>query len=60
MTPEITSFIVIFILLILLFSSFAENSDGNVIFLDGSTSSMEQTMKQLMSLNLLHADKVKR
>jgi len=39
---------------------FAENSDGNVIFLDGSTSSMEQTMKQLMSLNLLHADRVKK
>ena len=39
---------------------FAENSDGNVIFLDGSTNSMEQTMKQLVSLNLLHADKVKR
>jgi regulator of protease activity HflC (stomatin/prohibitin superfamily) len=39
---------------------FAENSDGNVIFLDGSTSSMEQTMKQLMSLNLLHAERVKK
>src|SRR5476651_665632 len=39
---------------------FAENSQGNVIFLDGSTSSMEQTMKQLMSLNLLHADAVKK
>src|SRR5476651_203487 len=39
---------------------FAENSQGNVIFLDGSTSAMEQTMKQLMSLNLLHADAVKK
>ena len=32
---------------------FAENSDGNVIFLDGSTDSMQQTMKQLMSLNVM-------
>src|ERR1700712_232984 len=39
---------------------FAENSQGNVIFLDGSTNAMEQTMKQMMSLNLLHADKVKK
>src|ERR1700712_4719366 len=38
---------------------FAENSQGNVIFLDGSTDAMQQTMKEMMSLNLLHADKVK-
>src|ERR1700749_3402618 len=39
---------------------FAENSKGNVIFLDGSTDAMQQTMKEMMSLNLLHADKVKK
>lgn len=38
---------------------FAENSDGNVIFLDGSTDSMQQTMKEMMSLNLLSGDKSK-
>jgi regulator of protease activity HflC (stomatin/prohibitin superfamily) len=38
---------------------FAENSDGNVIFLDGSTDSMSQTMKEMMSLNLLSGDKSK-
>jgi len=38
---------------------FAENSQGNVIFLDGSTDAMQQTMKEMMSLNLLHNDKVK-
>ncbi|SDT54342.1 Regulator of protease activity HflC, stomatin/prohibitin superfamily [Mucilaginibacter mallensis] len=38
---------------------FAENSQGNVIFLDGSTDAMQQTMKEVMSLNLLHADKSK-
>jgi regulator of protease activity HflC (stomatin/prohibitin superfamily) len=32
---------------------FAENSKGNVIFLDGSTASMERTMKEVMSLNVL-------
>ncbi len=32
---------------------FAENSEGNVIFLDGSTDAMQQTMKQLMSLNVM-------
>jgi regulator of protease activity HflC (stomatin/prohibitin superfamily) len=39
---------------------FAENSKGNVIFLDGSTDKMQQTMKELMSLNLLHGDTVKK
>ena len=32
---------------------FSENSEGNVIFLDGSTDAMQQTMKQLMSLNVM-------
>ncbi|WP_254070800.1 SPFH domain-containing protein [Pedobacter sp. L105] len=31
---------------------FAENSDGNVIFLDGSTEGMNKTMKEMMSLQL--------
>jgi regulator of protease activity HflC (stomatin/prohibitin superfamily) len=39
---------------------FAENSQGNVIFLDGSTDAMQQTMKQMMSLNLLHTEAVKK
>src|ERR1700760_1864732 len=30
---------------------FAEHSQGNVIFLDGSTEGMQQTMKELMALN---------
>jgi regulator of protease activity HflC (stomatin/prohibitin superfamily) len=38
---------------------FAENSEGNVIFLDGSTDSMQRTMKEMMSLNILQPDKVK-
>ena len=39
---------------------FAENSKGNVIFLDGSTEGMQRTMKEMMSLNLLHVDQVKK
>lgn len=39
---------------------FAENSEGNVIFLDGSTDSMQRTMKEMMSLNILQPDKVKK
>lgn len=39
---------------------FAENSQGNVIFLDGSTDAMQQTMKEMMALNLMHADRVKK
>ncbi len=38
---------------------FAENSQGNVIFLDGSTASMERTMKEVMSLNVLQSPPVK-
>src|ERR1700744_3077016 len=38
---------------------FAENSNGNVIFLDGSTDAMQQTMKEMMSLNLISGDKSK-
>ncbi|MES2809636.1 MAG: SPFH domain-containing protein [Bacteroidota bacterium] len=37
---------------------FAENSEGNVIFLDGSTDGMQRTMKEMMSLNVLSADKI--
>lgn len=33
--------------------NFAENGKGNVIFLDGSTDGMQQTMKQLMAMNKL-------
>jgi regulator of protease activity HflC (stomatin/prohibitin superfamily) len=39
---------------------FAENSKGNVIFLDGSTEGMERTMKEMMALNLLHTEPVKK
>src|ERR1700710_1535376 len=38
---------------------FAEHSQGNVIFLDGSTDAMQQTMKEMMSLNLLHQEQSK-
>ncbi|HJP63708.1 MAG TPA: SPFH domain-containing protein [Mucilaginibacter sp.] len=39
---------------------FSENSQGNVIFLDGTVDGMERTMKEVMSLNLLKTDSVKR
>ncbi|WP_214073284.1 SPFH domain-containing protein [Mucilaginibacter sp. dw_454] len=39
---------------------FAENSEGNVIFLDGSTDKMQQTMKEMMSLSVLQSDKIKK
>jgi regulator of protease activity HflC (stomatin/prohibitin superfamily) len=39
---------------------FAENSQGNVIFLDGSTDAMQQTMKEMMALNQMHATQVKK
>ncbi len=39
---------------------FSENSKGNVIFLDGSTDSMQHTLKEMMALNLLHTDNVKK
>jgi len=38
---------------------FAENSKGNVIFLDGSTDAMQQTMKQMMALNQMQATTLK-
>jgi regulator of protease activity HflC (stomatin/prohibitin superfamily) len=39
---------------------FSENSKGNVIFLDGSTDAMQHTLKEMMALNLLHPDSVKK
>ena len=39
---------------------FAENSKGNVIFLDGSTEGMQHTMKEMMALNLLDSQQVKK
>lgn len=38
---------------------FAENSKGNVIFLDGSTDAMQRTMKEMMSLNVLQTEAIK-
>lgn len=38
---------------------FSENSQGNVIFLDGTVESMQRTMKETMALNLLHEENVK-
>ncbi|RYE34744.1 MAG: SPFH domain-containing protein [Sphingobacteriaceae bacterium] len=35
---------------------FAENSKGNVLFLDGSTDGMKRTMQEMMSLNLINTD----
>ncbi|PTQ95710.1 regulator of protease activity HflC (stomatin/prohibitin superfamily) [Mucilaginibacter yixingensis] len=32
---------------------FAENSEGNVIFLDGSSENMQKTMREMMSLEML-------
>ncbi|QHS54662.1 SPFH domain-containing protein [Mucilaginibacter sp. 14171R-50] len=39
---------------------FSENSKGNVIFLDGSADGMQRTMKEMMSLNLLDKQEVKK
>jgi regulator of protease activity HflC (stomatin/prohibitin superfamily) len=39
---------------------FSENSKGNVIFLDGSAEGMQRTMKEMMSLNLIHTNAVKK
>ena len=36
---------------------FAENSDGNVIFLDGSTEGMNKTMKEMMAMQMDKAKK---
>ena len=38
---------------------FAENSKGNVIFLDGSTDGMKRTMQEMMSMNLLNTENKK-
>ncbi|RZL13418.1 MAG: SPFH domain-containing protein [Pedobacter sp.] len=39
---------------------FSENSNGNVIFLDGSIDGLQRTMKETMGLNLLKDEKVKK
>ncbi len=39
---------------------FAEHSDGNVLFLDGSTDAMQKTMKEMMALNQINAGGVKK
>lgn len=39
---------------------FSENSEGNVIFLDGSGENMQRTMKELMAMNQLNTDTAKK
>lgn len=38
---------------------FAENSKGNVIFLDGSAEAMQKNLKELMALNQMHVNQSK-
>jgi regulator of protease activity HflC (stomatin/prohibitin superfamily) len=38
---------------------FSENSQGNVIFLDGSADNMQKTMKEMMAMHSLQTDSVK-
>ena len=37
--------------------NFAQEGKGNVIFLDGSVEGMQKTMKDMMAINLMHANK---
>ncbi|MBW4890445.1 SPFH domain-containing protein [Mucilaginibacter sp. HMF5004] len=39
---------------------FSENSQGNVIFLDGSGDNMQKTMKEMMALNLLGQETIEK
>ncbi|WP_449437555.1 hypothetical protein [Pedobacter steynii] len=39
---------------------FAENSEGNVIFLDGSTEGMNRTMKEMMAMQIQKNSDIKK
>ena len=59
-TADIDTSVILFTMWTESIKHFAENSKGNVIFLDGSTDSMQKTMKEMMSLSVLQAEKTKK
>lgn len=52
-TADLDTSVILFTMWTEAIKHFAENSKGNVIFLDGSSDGMKRTMEQMMSINVM-------
>ena len=59
-TADLDTSVILFTMWTEAIKHFAENSKGNVIFLDGSSDGMKHTMEQMMSINIMDTDKDKK
>ncbi len=59
-TADLDTSVILFTMWTEAIKHFSENSQGNVIFLDGSADGMKRTMEQMMSINIMDTDNVKK
>ena len=59
-TADLDTSVILFTMWTEAIKHFAENGQGNVIFLDGSSDGMKRTMEQMMSINIMETENVKK
>ncbi|NQV75791.1 MAG: SPFH domain-containing protein [Bacteroidetes bacterium] len=59
-TADLDTSVILFTMWTEAIKHFAENSKGNVIFLDGSSDGMKRTMEQMMSINIMDTQEKKK
>lgn len=59
-TADLDTSVILFTMWTEAIKHFAENGQGNVIFLDGSSDGMKRTMEQMMSINIMDTENVKK
>ena len=59
-TADLDTSVILFTMWTEALKHFSENGQGNVIFLDGSPDGMKRTMEQMMSINIMETENVKK
>ncbi|MDO8991872.1 SPFH domain-containing protein [Daejeonella sp.] len=59
-TADLDTSVILFTMWTEAIKHFAENGQGNVIFLDGSSDGMKRTMEQMMSINIMETENKKK
>ena len=59
-TADLDTSVILFTMWTEALKHFSENGQGNVIFLDGSPDGMKRTMEQMMSINIMETENLKK
>lgn len=59
-TADLDTSVILFTMWTEAIKHFAENGQGNVIFIDGSADGMKRTMEQMMSINIMETENAKK